>query len=113
MAQWYFGSILEYTYHIILGPQFIFAVLIKTYGFGPGVITSLKHCTGLWLLAQAALPAKIPPNGPLRDSILITHKKHAHANVNQNTRTYTPSYRQTPLHLPHFGNYEGQLGVST
>lgn len=62
MAQGYSGSILEYTYHLM--------VLIKLFRFGPGVSTSLKHCTGLWLLAQAGLPVKTSPKSPLRDNTL-------------------------------------------
>lgn len=69
--QGYSGSILEYTYHLILG--LLFAVLIKIYRFGPVASTSLKHCTGLWLLAQAALPAITSPTGPLRDNTLPLH----------------------------------------
>lgn len=70
MAQWYSGSILEYTYHLLSGLQTLFAVLINTFGDGPGAITSLKHCTGLWLLAQDVLPAITSPNIHLRDNTL-------------------------------------------
>lgn len=83
MAQGHSGSIREYTYHLILG--LLFAVLIKIYGLGPVASTSLKQCTGLWLLAQAALPAITSPTGLLRDNTLPLHTP-----ISCTTHTRTP-----------------------
>lgn len=68
MAQRLSGSILGYTYQLILGLQTLIVVLIE--GFRPFASTSLIHCAGLWLLAQAVLPTKISPTGRLTDKTL-------------------------------------------
>lgn len=73
MAQAYSGRILEYTKYLILGLQTPFAVLINPFGAGGGSTTSLKQCTGRWLLAQTALQAVRSSNSHLRDNTGITH----------------------------------------
>lgn len=70
MAQRFSGSILGYTYQLILGIQTLVVVLIETEGFRPFASTSLIHCAGLWLLAQAVLPTNISPTGRLTDKTL-------------------------------------------
>lgn len=44
----------------------LFAVLMLVIELQPVVTAGLKHCTGRWLLAQTALPAKMSPTGSLR-----------------------------------------------
>lgn len=68
MAQRFSGSILGYTYQLILGLQTLVVVLTDTEEFRP--FASLIHCAGLWLLAQAVLPTKISPTGRLTDKTL-------------------------------------------
>lgn len=70
MAQRFSGSILGYTYQLILGLQTLVVVLIETEGFRPFASTSLIHCAGVWLLAQTVLPTKISPTGRLTDKTL-------------------------------------------
>lgn len=70
MAQRFSGSILGYTYQLILGLQTLVVVLIETEGFRPFASTSLIHCAGLWLLAQVVLPTNISPTGRLTDKTL-------------------------------------------